>query len=57
MPGSRWWGGVSMGQEGLGDNGRHGREIQADVQVGFWFKWPSSFELEAEGMDNQVCQL
>ncbi len=46
-----------MGHEGLGDNGRHGREKQADVQVGFWFKWPRSLELEAIGMDGQVCQL
>jgi len=46
-----------MGHKGLGDNGRHGREKQADVQVGFWFKWPSGFELEAIGMDDQVCQL
>lgn len=46
-----------MGHKGLGDNGRHGREQQADVQVGFWFKWLSGFELEAIGMDDQVCQL
>lgn len=41
-----------MGHEGLGCNGRHGREKQADVEVCVGFYGLSGLELEAEGMDS-----